>query len=296
MVKTIKKSAFGSAFSQQSQPRLTSKQSEVLYLLTKEFLTPKQISIRRKTKIRTVQAIIKKLKDLGVINNAFKEVRFIEPTDALSKKNNLIRLHGEEWNIIILYKDERYKQLLEKSNFLDVDGNTIRLSRDSVEVYSGKSFYADEVSKVTFKAFDYWTNFFVKLGNQLNIILLKSKVQNIKRVNAHYSEVGNELSKEANDKGEKIRIYTRDDGKLWFTIDNSFNLHEAECLHPKTSKDDMELVHGAFNDIRAGEWEKMKYSLDIFMNIQKDYAEQIRLHLEVMQQMKETLKKIEERL
>jgi hypothetical protein len=291
-----KKSAFSSAFSGKVQQVLTPIQAEVLYYLTKEFLTPKQIATRRKTKIRTIQATIKKLKDFGLINNQYREVRFCAPTNALLgdySDKNLIRLHGEEWNIIILYKDERYKETLNNSNFIDFDGNTVRLSRDSIEVYSGKSFYASEPSKATYKAFEYWNTFFNKLGSYLNILIIKPKVQNIKRVNAHYAEVNNELAKDYEEKGERIRVYTRDDGKLWFLIDNSFNLHEAETVHPNTSKGDMELVKEMFNDVRNNEWSDLK---TIVRDMTMEYNTNLKLHLEVMQQMKDTLKKIEDKL
>jgi len=301
-----KKSAFSSAFSGQGLPKLTSIQSEVLYYLTKEFLTPKQIATRRKTKIRTIQATIKKLRDFGIINNQFREVRFCAPTSALSLPKNLIRLHGEEWNITILYKDERYKESLSNSNFIDYDGNTVRLSRDTIEVYSGKSFYAEDSSKATYKSFEYWNTFFNKLGNSLNVLIIKPKVQNIKRVNAHYAEVNNELAKDYEEKGERIRVYTRDDGKLWFLIDNSFNLHEAETVHPATSKEDIEKVKDMFNDVRNGSWTDLK---TIVTSMTMEYQTNIKLHMEVLHGMKstqaatletlnalkDTLKKIEDR-
>ena len=40
--------------------------------------------------------------------------------------------------------------------------------------------------------------------------------QNIRMVNSHYAEINNELSKECEKKGYKIRIHGTDDGKLWF--------------------------------------------------------------------------------
>lgn len=301
------KSAFLSAFSHGNTHNLTETETEVLYYLTKEFLTSKQISIRRKTKIRTVQNIIKKLKEKGIINNAFQEVRNSIPTNALFEKHNhLIRLHGEEYHILILYKDDKYKQILNKCNFIDFDGNTIRLSKDSIEIYSGKSFFADTVDKATLKSIDYFNTLFYKLENELKIILKKPKVQNIKRVNAHYSEVGNELSEQAEQEGKKIRLYTRDDGKLWFIIDNSFNLHEAETVHPQTSKDDMTLVKSFFDDVRMGTWETLKYNDSAILQVLGEYSKNIVLHLEVMnninkgqekqnevlEQMSETLKNL----
>jgi len=38
--------------------------------------------------------------------------------------------------------------------------------------------------------------------------------------------------------------------KKKFVVDNSFNMHEAETLHPKTAKQDMEGVKAFMNDIR----------------------------------------------
>ena len=228
---------------------LTKVEQEVLDLIFKENLTPKQISIRRQTSIRFTQKIMKRLREKGAITNALQMVRNFTPTH--EPFSNLIRLHGEEWHISIIYKDSNYKAMLEKSNFFDFDGNTIRLSRDSVEVYVGKSFFADSVDKATIKSVEYFDSLIVKLEHQLRLILKKPRVQNIKRVNAHYSEINNQLAKDYEVKGDRIKIYSREDGKLWFLIDNSFNLHEAETVHPERSKEDMgETIVPYFNDLR----------------------------------------------
>ena len=63
--------------------------------------------------------------------------------------------------------------------------------------------------------------------------------------------MGNELAKDCNLNKDYIRVYTREDGKLWFMIDNSFNLNEAETVHPETAKADMEnIIQPYFNDLR----------------------------------------------
>ena len=250
---TIKKVPQKSSVSQGSQQKLTKTESEILFLLTKEYLSPQQISTRRGTSGRAVRKVIQKLREKGVINRVFQKVPFSQcPAELSGTKSNKIRLHGMEFNVKILFKDHRYKELVEKKgNTIFVDGNTIRLYRDSLEIYGVKSFFADDPQKATSKAFSYWSHFFVKLENDLKIIIMKQRSQNIRLVKSEYAEIGNEFAKSCKDQSDKIRVYTRDDGKLWFHIDNSFNLHEAETTHPQTSKGDMqEVVQPFFNDLR----------------------------------------------
>lgn len=230
------------------KPKLSKVQLEVLLYLTRDFLTPLQISIRRKKSISSVYKIIDKLKEKGVYSSNTKKLHNIDST--FTPFINGIRLHGQEYNIQILYKDKRYLDLLNAGNIIEYDGNTIRLYKDSIEVYGGHSFYGEDVQSATSKSMYYWNHFIVKLENKLHLILHKPLVNNIKLVNSHYADINNGIARECKVTGDKIRIFTRDDGKLWFLIDNSFNLHEAETVHPDSSKFDMEKVKAYFNDIR----------------------------------------------
>ena len=250
------------SFSVESQgtnsPKLSQSEIDVLHLLTNEFLTPKQVSIRRQTGRSATYKIIKKLKKKGLISLSQKSGHKIRGTLDPSTKDlkafrlkNEVRLHGQEFNVRILFRDQRYDVLRKNSNLVNVDGNTVRLFRDSLEVYSGKSFYADTVHKATVRSFDYWDRIFARLENDFKIIIIKSRYQNVRLVNQHYSEINNEFAEECEKKAEKIRIYTNEDGKLWFTVDNSFNLHEAETQHPDTAQQDMsDVVRPFFNDLR----------------------------------------------
>lgn len=162
-----------------------------------------------------------------------------------------IRLHAQEWNINLLYKGPAYKNLKEKGNTLFIDGNTIRLYNDSIEVYSGQSFTGEDAQKATAESFKYWSRFFVRLEHDLKVVILKPRKANFRLVNSHYAEMDNELAKECDVSGDKIRVQTTDDGKLWGLLDNSFNLHECETVHPETSKNDMQAVVAPFfNDLR----------------------------------------------
>jgi len=54
-----------------------------------------------------------------------------------------------------------------------------------------------------------------------------------------------------NEEKVRIRLYSTEDNKLWFEIDNSFNLNEAETVHKETAQQDMQnIVQPFFNDLR----------------------------------------------
>ncbi len=251
MVEKVEKRFKKKVESQDIVQNLTTTEREILHLLTNEFLTVKQTAIRRGTSVQSVYKIVKKIKQKGLMTRGFKEV---EKKDTTFKPftNNYIRLHAQQFNIKILFKDERYKQTLAKSNTVNIDGNTIRLFADGLEVYSGQDFYAEDVQKATYKSIKYWNRLFVKLEHEFNILILKPRTQNIKLVHqGHYAETNNELAEEVEKKGIRINVYTTDSGKLWLTFDNSLNLSESETLNPSTAKQDMgDTVKPFFNDMR----------------------------------------------
>jgi len=65
----------------------------------------------------------------------------------------------------------------------------------------------------------------------------------------HFANINNSLAKQYNKDGSKLNIYNKDG--LWFIIDNSFNLQEAETTNPKTADKDMDkVVMPFFNDLK----------------------------------------------
>jgi len=227
-------------------PPLTAVQSEILYLISKEFLTSKQVACRRKTSVQAVNKVVRKLKKLGLLGVAKIGV---SKNRCTLKPFEKIRLHGEELNVRILYKDERYLRVVGRT--VSLDGNTVRCFKNSLEIYSGQSFFGSDPRSALSRSMSYWPRFFSRLEHEFNIIVFKPRSQNIKFVKAHFAEVGNAFARDCEVRGDKIVVRSTDDGKLWFLIDNSFNLHEAETVHPESSFDDMDgVIQPFFNDLR----------------------------------------------
>ena len=284
---------------------LTKSEKEVLLLLTDEFLTVQQIAIRRKTSIRAVQKTIKSLKEKGALNIGSQKVRFSDGSG--EPPRNGMRLHAEQWLIKILNKDERYNDLVGKS--IRIDDNTVRLHRDVIVIYSNKHFYGSDTWATTAKSIDYWNSFFTKLEWKFKIILVKRDAENIDRVRAEYAQIKNGLAVKCEREAEKIRIRTREDGKVWFEIDNSFNYKEAETKHRKTAERDMQtIIEPYFNDMRDNEIDlpsdtktMIKDLAEIAKNmihgqknsllIEQEYAKNMKRHVSVMANIDKSFKK-----
>lgn len=277
--------------------KLTKAEKEILHLLTNEFLTPKKIALRRKTSLTLVYRYIRKLKKKGILNKALKKVQKIQC--AFEPSPNQIRLHGNEIHIQILWKDNRYDRLFKKTNIIIIDGNTIRLYNNSIEIYIKESFYADDEHKANAKFIPYLMRFLQRVENDTQTILIKPRSQNIRIVKQHYSHINNGLAKEYEKSGDWIKIYAKEDGKLWFLIDNSFNLHEAETVHTNTSKKDMTKVRTFFNDLRDNELplpsELTKMIYDVTQN-QVMFDRNIKKHFEVLNKIGKAINKLNKRL
>ena len=79
--------------------KLTPTEEEVLNMLTGEFLTVKQIALRRKCSRQAVHKILKKLKGKGAYNIGLQKV---DKANGTIQPSNQIRLHAQQFIIKIL--------------------------------------------------------------------------------------------------------------------------------------------------------------------------------------------------
>ena len=241
------------------RPSLTLAEKDVLRLLTIEFLSPIQIAYIRKCSHQAVYKVIRHLRKKGFLTNAntgvANEECSLQPmqpfTTGQENKESPIRLHGQEWNIRILYKDERYVLSRKRGDTFKLDDNTVRLHEDTIEVYSGKSFAAKDEHEAERKSLEYWYAFFIRLENQLKVTIFKERAQNFRMVKVgHYARANSDVYKSTVEHEGKIKVYCPIDGKLAFVTDDSFGLGEDETLHPKTAKIDRGNIDKHINDWR----------------------------------------------
>jgi hypothetical protein len=226
-------------------PELTATEKEVLPLISDEFLTIKQIQIRRQCSFQAVYKILKRIKEKGFLDSGLNRVNLSQPSNP-----NDIRLHGQEFNIKLLSQSEKYQSNIKKSNILFLDGNTIKLYRNSIEVHSGNSFLGKSAQEAEVKSLIYFKRFFARLENELGIIFYKPRTRNIRLVNQHYARGDSEIAENAIAHNKQIRVFSDEDGKLCYITDDSFGFKEDETVHPTTAKIDREAIDKQINDWR----------------------------------------------
>ncbi len=94
----------------------------------------------------------------------------------------------------------------------------------------------------------------------------------------HYALIKNSLARQYDKEGNKLFCYTEQG--LWFIIDNSYNLHEAETVNGSTALTDNEKVQNWFNGLKETpitpkEILQMQYNST---KQQEYYAENIKAH------------------
>ena len=108
-----------------------------------------------------------------------------------------------------------------------------------------------------------------KLESVLGANFKINKKYRFKVSRQHYSLVKNALAEQYNAEGKKLKIYSEEG--LWFVIDNSYNLNEAETVHPQTAVDDNTKVQNYFNGLKATE----NYTPQIMMKAVTQNAENL---------------------
>lgn len=235
----------GVEFTSEDFMKLSPEQQQIAKMLITENELPKNIATRRQTTLSAVYKTITKLRKKGIIKrgvmrglkNSGMGNKIQPPTKQLQQG---IRLHAQKFTAKLLYQSPAYGQLRQNKNIFFIDGNTITLHRNSLRIFSrkGLDFWGADCIRATALSMDYWNKIFQRLEDKLRVIIIKGENTRIKQFDAHYSEVNNEIAEGYVKKKVKIKLFAREDGKLWFEIDNSWNFKEAEFKHPETAEDD----------------------------------------------------------
>lgn len=130
-------------------------------------------------------------------------------------------------------------------------GHKTWLTNKSVILYDTNSYFAKEAQAAKSHAI---YNFIKKIKGLERLLkadfTIKAGTQyKFKVSRQHYALVKNALAQQYNEADEKLEIYT--EKGLWFLIDNSFNLNEAETVHSETADTDNKKVQDFFNSLKG---------------------------------------------
>lgn len=161
----------------------------------------------------------------------------------------------------------------------------IWLTDKSILIYEKESFMAELASESQSKAISHFIGLLRGLEKHLQANLEINRCR-FKVSRQHYALIKNALAKQYDDEGQKMACYTGEG--LWFLIDNSFNLHEAETVHPKTGVQDNKKVQDFFNGIKAYENFTPQFIIQTVGGVaanQELYARNIESHIKAIQDL-----------
>jgi len=277
---------------------LSRKQTEVLRLLTVDYMTPKMIANHYKTTIWAVYKIIKKLKEKGALKGG--PIRGYKNMGVPAPKSSIryFRLHGLQLSIMALILSDKYRKHIKKTTILKINGfNVIMYPTGNIQIYQavGHSFNGETTDITMKRAMEYMNRIINKIENDWNIIIIKDRKCNIKVVNGHLAEVENGYAKYViDDLKTKITIYGSD-GIAWAKADTSGG-KEFETVHPALFKPDQDIMQKYFNDFREKEPptnSEMYNLVEKHMKAMDDMVTQFRAemdrHMELIGMMKDIL-------
>lgn len=133
---------------------------------------------------------------------------------------------------------------------LTIDGRKTHLTNKSIVIYDRSSYFAEKAIEAKSNAVHSFISIIKKLERLLHVELTIGSDYKFKVSRQHYAMVKNALAQQYNSEGLKLEVRSEGDNSLWFLIDNSFNLDEAECVHSNTGMTDAQKMQAHFNSVK----------------------------------------------
>ena len=249
-----------------------------------------------------------------VLKNKFKTSSKIKVGDPLTSRqtSSKIRGHGFRFRVQIpkLSNWSRRDVFMRRKNItfsvinkgfthkIIIRDHIVWLSSSSVVVYFRKDFsvFADSAFSAEERAFYELIAVMKRLESLFGCSFRIGKSFKVRLFGAHHALMNNGLAKEYNRDNKKLRVFSKDG--LWLLIDDSFGLDELECVHPETSRNDMDKVVGMFfNSLKeapfsAYDFKKTFHLMEKQAEQNDLYAENIKSHLAAIQELRDSMKDI----
>lgn len=297
-------------------------------------LNPAKISQQFNLKKQRVDYYLSSLKERGLIKKiGYGTYEILKPYEQKkSKKTTRIDMHNPSDNLDLFKPDSvrghafqftlsinpnlrnwhKRAELLEQAGIkfkplklyggaqsLQFKGRKVWLTRKSIIVFEKSSYMAENSTEAKkYAVYDFFA-FIEALERYLRADFGATRQDRLKfKVSRqHYALIKNALAKQYDKEGKKLEV-SNEKGQ-WFIIDNSFNLHEAETIHPETADKDNLKVQAFFNGIKKFEGftpEFVVNSLGGVMQTQELFAKNIESHVSAIQELAVGVKKLTQKI
>lgn len=166
-----------------------------------------------------------------------------------------------------------------------IKGRKVWLTNPSIIIYDKSSYFAEEALKAKSKALATHISIIKHMERLLHISFRIGSDYKFKVSRQHYALIYNALAEQYNETGEKMEIRT--EKGVWFLIDNSYNMNEAETVHPSSAMTDNRKVQNFFNGLKEQPITP-GFVLEMMHGIQTNqmlYASNIETHISAIQDL-----------
>lgn len=275
-----------------------------IFNLLKRGKRPAQIGKELGLKKTNLQYYLSSLKSQGIIKkvaygtweiDVIKEVQISSKDTIPQPQHKEVRGHAFIWKVKVpnKLKNVDWRGLFKAKNIdfkevglkgtprVFIEGRKIWFGKKNIIVYEPGSFFdvnAMESRKLAvFKLLDLLRKVEDKIGMSLSPYKFTPRRE-------HFALVKNALAVQCNKEGEKI--YVKNNGGLWFLIDNSYNLDEAETIGKDALKDNIG-VQRYFNEHKETNFQVTpKFLLKAIGGVtqnQEIFAENMKTHISAIQ-------------
>ena len=143
----------------------------------------------------------------------------------------------------------KYKLVgIKKTPSITILNKKVWLGNNNLVIYDSNSYLGQSAIESRKYAVFRLLSILEALQKELDVSFKTTNGYIFKPSREHYSLIKNELAHQYNMKKE--RLVVRYHSETWFIIDNSFNLDEAETIHPETALIDNLGVQKFFNELK----------------------------------------------
>ena len=203
-----------------------------------------------------------------------------------------------DWENVLKSKSIPYKILQNKTKSILFKDKKVWLGLNNVIIYDLESYFGLNSVDTRKYAIDKLLNVLRALESKLGIDLKRDNKYSFKVARQHYSLINNCLAIQCNKENRKIQV--SNDKGLWFLIDNSWNLNEAENVHPETALTDSLNIQRYFNEHKETKFEVTpKFILKVMDGIQQNqliFDKNMSSHLKVLNKIGNAIDKLNKRL
>lgn len=172
-----------------------------------------------------------------------------------------------------------------------LNNNRVWLTNKSIIFFLKESFIAETAKESKSLALWKLVQYVKSLEKLLKANFTQSGKYLFKVSRQHYSLMKNSLAKQYDAEGRKLNCYTSDG--LWLIVDNSFNLHELETVHPKTALPDNKTIQEFMNDLKENPTTLSKIE-ERYMRDMSLLSQNVQSHLLLVKESKTLFKKMSE--